>query len=249
MRSSPTPSRVNVEIPVPGPRNLNVRRSRVSGVDGHLRIDLGGGAQALFTTGLDLALDAPAEHYDQLAAAIGLPRTALVQGRQVHGRVVARVSERTGLVEGVDGHATATPGLAPIVITADCLAVALAAEGAVAMVHAGWRGLAAGILEEGVTALRDVGGDGPMTAAIGPAAGVCCYEVGDEVRAAFADAPDAQQGRNIDLKAIAAQRLRAAGVTEIHDVGICTICADPERFFSHRRDGGSGRQAGVAWRS
>ena len=57
-------------------------------------------------------------------------------------------------------------------------------------------------------------------------------------------------GRNLDLKAIAAARLREAGVREVHDVGLCTICGDPELFFSHRREGGvTGRQAGVAWRS
>jgi len=83
-------------------------------------------------------------------------------------------------------------------------------------------------------------GGGP----IGPGAGPCCYEVGDEVRAAFGTS-----GRTVDLKAIARERLADAGVETIHDCGLCTM-HDPERFFSHRRDGGvTGRQAGLAWRS
>ena len=133
-----------------------------------------------------------------------------------------------------------------MVLSADCLPVALASDGAVAMLHAGWRGLAAGVLEEGVRALHDVGGSGPIIAVIGPGAGVCCYEVGEEVHAAFDGAH--LDGRRIDLKAIARQRLLAAGVTRVRDLELCTIC--DERFFSHRREGSrAGRQAGVAWLS
>jgi copper oxidase (laccase) domain-containing protein len=132
----------------------------------------------------------------------------------------------------------------------------------VAMLHAGWRGLAAGVLEEGVRAVREVrvravrevgvravrevGGAGEIVAVIGPGAGACCYEVGPEVHAQFGSARSTR-GR-IDLRAIAAERLRAAGVAEVRDVAACTIC--DERFFSHRREGaGAGRQAGVAWLS
>jgi YfiH family protein len=150
-------------------------------------------------------------------------------------------------VSEADGQATATRGLAALVLTADCLPVALIAPGAVAMVHAGWRGLADGVLEEGVEALRELSDDGALEAAIGPGAGGCCYEVGAEVHAAFGRAPEQA---HIDLKAIATERLRAAGVQQVHDVGICTMCSHPELFFSHRRDGGlTGRQAGIAWRS
>jgi YfiH family protein len=151
----------------------------------------------------------------------------------------------------VDGHATALRDVAAVVLTADCLPVALGAQGAVAMVHAGWRGLAAGVLEQGVRAVRELGGAGPIRAAIGPGAGPCCYEVGDEVRAAFADLGDApRHGRRLDLKLIARRRLEEAGVAEVHDTGLCTMCAGPALFFSHRRDGGrTGRQAGVAWRA
>lgn len=234
----------------------------------HITIDLGAGAHALFTTrrggvttgpyaSLDLAIgagghdrDAVQENYRRVASLVGVPRDRIVQGRQVHETVVARVDGPGPLAEGVDGHATAQSGLALLVLTADCLPVALAADGAVAMIHAGWRGLAGGILDEGVRALREVGGTGPVTAALGPGAGGCCYEVGDEVRAAFADVPAAQNGRHVDLKLVAATRLRTAEVDLVHDVGLCTMCSDPSLFFSHRRDAGvTGRQAGIAWRS
>jgi polyphenol oxidase len=164
----------------------------------------------------------------------------LQQGHQVHGTAVA---VDTDGVRDADGQVSTREDLAPIVLVADCLPVALVAPEAVAMLHAGWRGLAGGIVAEGVGALRRAGAS-RVAAAIGPGAGPCCYEVGDEVRAAFGTSR-----RTVDLKAIAGGQLAAAGVDEVHDVGLCTMC-DPERFFSHRRDGGvTGRQAGVVWRS
>jgi copper oxidase (laccase) domain-containing protein len=116
------------------------------------------------------------------------------------------------------------------------------------MLHGGWRGLAAGIVEEGVRALRELAGEARIAAAIGPGAGPCCYEVGSEVHAAFADHAEAHRGRNLDLKAIARAELERAGVQTVHDVALCTICSDPSLFYSHRRDHGiTGRQAGIAW--
>jgi YfiH family protein len=180
-----------------------------------------------------------------------------------------------------DGHATALRRVGVMVLAADCLPVILASERAVAALHAGWRGLAGGVLEEGVRALRELGGRGSRNCAavIGPGARACCYEVGDEVHAALeggaggrrlagrnGDAsrrrvspgfgraplrPDLgahREGRNLDLPALARDRLRAAGVASVDDVGVCTIC--DERFFSHRREGlRAGRQAGIAWLS
>jgi polyphenol oxidase len=164
----------------------------------------------------------------------------LQQGHQVHATAVA---VDTDGVQDADGQVSTRAGVAPIALVADCLPVALVAPEAVAMLHAGWRGLAGGIVAEGVGALRRAGAS-RVAAAIGPGAGPCCYEVGDEVRAAFGTS-----GPTVDLKAIAGGQLAAAGVDEVHDVGLCTMC-DPERFFSHRRDGGvTGRQAGVVWRS
>jgi YfiH family protein len=232
-------------------------------VGDHIGIALQGG-RALFTTrrggvsegpyaSLNLGRwteddpDAVTANCERTAAIVGVSIDAVVQGRQVHGSHVERRADVDGAVGEADGQATAERGLAALVLTADCLPVALVGERAVAMLHAGWRGLAEGVLEEGVAALRDLGDDGPLQAAIGPGAGGCCYEVGARVHVAFGREP--QQG-TIDLKAIATERLTASGVEHVHDVGICTMCADPGLFFSHRRDGGvTGRQAGIAWRS
>jgi YfiH family protein len=229
----------------------------------HIGIALPGG-RALFTTrrggvsegayaSLNLGRwtddDADAVHAnrERVAALVGVSLDAVVQGRQVHGSRVERRATGDGATEEADGQATATLGLAALVLTADCLPIALIAEGAVAMVHAGWRGLADGVVENGVEAVRELAGGSEIRAAIGPGAGGCCYEVGPEVHQAFGH--DARRG-TIDLEAIAAGRLRAAGVSEVHDVGICTMCSDRELFFSHRRDDGlTGRQAGIAWRS
>jgi polyphenol oxidase len=173
----------------------------------------------------------------------------LAFARQLHGTRVVTAAGATpdDAVPEADGVATASAGVAAIVLTADCLPVALAADGAVAMVHAGWRGLAGGVLEAGVRAVRALAGGGPVRAAIGPGAGACCYEVGDEVAARFP--ARARHGRRLDLKGVAAQRLRDAGVVEVHDVGRCTMC-EPGVFFSHRASGGvTGRQGGLIWRS
>lgn len=144
---------------------------------------------------------------------------------------------------------TALPDAAALVLVADCLPVMLVAGGAVAALHAGWRGLAAGILDAGVAAMRDSGAHGRITAALGPCARGCCYEVGEEVHERFPE-PGARTGeRGLELAAVACARLAAAGVDEVHDVGLCTMCL-PALFFSHRRDRGTtGRQAGVAWRA
>ncbi|HEY3959729.1 MAG TPA: polyphenol oxidase family protein [Solirubrobacteraceae bacterium] len=172
----------------------------------------------------------------------------LFRGYQVHGTAVRQVEDETEGGDDVeaDGQVTALRDVGAMVLTADCLPVALGCSGAVAMVHAGWRGLAAGILEEGVRAVRELGDESEIVAVVGPGAGPCCYEVGEELQAAFGGAY--RDGRNIDLKAIARERLLAAGVADVQDVAACTIC--DERFFSYRREGArAGRQGGVAWLS
>jgi hypothetical protein len=241
----------------------------------HLAVDLPG-AHALFTTrrggfsegpytSLNLGRltadrpEAVQRNRARLQSEIGRPPAFI---RQVHGtrvRIITALSD-DGVAplpdEGVelpeaDGQATALPDVAPMVMTADCLPIAIAGQNAVTMVHAGWRGLAGGIVAEGVRAVRELGAEGPLGAAIGPGAGGCCYEVGDEVREVFAEHGDrVRRGRNLDLKAIAREQLDRAGVRAVHDVGLCTICSDPSLFFSHRRDHGvTGRQAGLAWLS
>ncbi|CAA9499570.1 MAG: FIG00003370: Multicopper polyphenol oxidase [uncultured Solirubrobacteraceae bacterium] len=190
---------------------------------------------------------------ERLAAQIGFDWSEFSFGRQVHGTTVRRVVDAGAprRVRGAeeDGQATALEDNPALVLVADCLPVALVAAGAVAVLHAGWRGLSAGIVEEGISALRECGASGAIVAALGPSARPCCYEVGEEVHAHFPE-PGARSGdRGLDLAAVARARLGAGGVEEVHDVGLCTMCA-PELFFSHRRDAGvTGRQAGVAWRA
>lgn len=222
----------------------------------HVAVALAHGVRALFTTrrggvseppfdALNLAYwtdDDPAaveRNRERLRAEAGL--RGFAYGRQVHGATVVR--DAAGAVEA-DGQVVTEPGVGAMVLTADCMAIALAAPGAAGMVHAGWRGLAEGVVEE---TIRTAGG-AVEAAAIGPCARGCCYEVGDEVRAALGVEP-AGGPALVDLPAIAKDRLRAAGVATVHDSGLCTMCGDPSLFYSHRRDGGrTGRQAGVAWR-
>ena len=220
----------------------------------HLAITLPGGT-ALFTTrrggvsdgpfaSLNLGLwtdDDEARVRENRARVQSLTGGRLAQARQVHGTDVVEADPDT--VAEADGQVTAEHGVAAMALVADCLPIALVAPEGVAMLHAGWRGLAGGVIDNGVARLRALGAE-RIVAAIGPGAGPCCYEVGEEVHAAFGTS-----GRTVDLKAIARERLEAAGVQHVHDCGLCTM-HDPERFFSHRRDGGvTGRQAGVAWRS
>ncbi len=229
----------------------------------HIAIELPG-ARALFTTrhggvsegpytSLNLgrwtedSRDAVEHNRARLARDLGL---GFAYGRQVHGRTVLRANEATsepGDPPEADGQATSAAGVGALVLTADCLPIAIAGGGAVASVHAGWRGLRDGVIAEGVRAVRELGDGGPLAAAIGPAAGVCCYEVGEDVHARFAGlGPEVRRGANLDLPAIARIELERAGVEKIHDVGICTICSG--HFYSHRRDHGiTGRQAGIAW--
>jgi YfiH family protein len=173
-------------------------------------------------------------------------------GRQVHGSTVAVAKpDRLGYVVDesaqADGQVTPAPELGVGVHVADCLPIAVAGDGGVAMIHAGWRGLAGGVVAEGVRTLRTLGVQGPLEAAIGPGAGGCCYEVGPEVHAPFA-AYCASSGRRLDLAAIATAQLHEAGVESVGDTGLCTLCAPAGLFFSHRRDGPeTGRQGGFAW--
>jgi polyphenol oxidase len=208
----------------------------------------------------------------RLASAVGLPRERFMYGRQVHGARVRRALEPPGAARPAteeDGQATALRDAAALVFVADCLPVMLVAEpsgdrraapaangsgpdgSAVAALHCGWRGLAGGIVAEGVAAVQELAGPGRVVAALGPGARGCCYEVGEDVHEAFSGVPGARAGeRHLDLPAIARHMLAKAGVAEVHDAGLCTICAGAGLFFSHRRDGGiTGRQAGVVWRA
>jgi polyphenol oxidase len=172
---------------------------------------------------------------------------------QHHGAEVRRAEPRGIVTPGTlfdrcDGLGSDEPGQAMVLVTADCLPVALArangATPALAVLHVGWRGLLAGIVPSGAEAL----GGGELAAAIGPGIGPCCYEVGEEVarpfRAAFGEKV-AVDGK-LDLWAATERALRDAGCVEVERADLCTYC-HPERFFSHRRDRGlTGRQGVVA---
>lgn len=173
---------------------------------------------------------------------------------QVHGGEVLRADARgiaTPRADNprCDGLWTDTPGEAVLTLAADCLPIALARADearppAVAVLHAGWRGLLAGVVAAGAHSL----GSGTLAAIVGPSIGPCCYEVGEEVAGAYREAfgDDVVSGRNLDLWTAAERALRAAGVDQVERLDECTACR-PELYFSHRRDAGStGRQGVIA---
>jgi purine-nucleoside/S-methyl-5'-thioadenosine phosphorylase / adenosine deaminase len=196
--------------------------------------------------------EAVVENRRRLAAAVGIEPSHVPIGLQVHKadiavhespQVPSPFAEPGSALQEVDGHVVRRPGLAPLVLTADCLPVALAGPGGVAMLHCGWRGLAAGIIARGA-ALVDA-----TSAAIGPGIGPCCYEVGSEVLDAFAGlgGEGIAMGRMLDLPEVARRLLARAGVERVESAGLCTFC-EPGLFYSHRRDQGTtGRMGNLAW--
>jgi polyphenol oxidase len=176
-----------------------------------------------------------------LARALDIDVKRIVTTRQVHGSELVQHPPAVPPGTEADGQVVSEPGSVAMVFTADCLPIAVAGPRGVAILHCGWRGLAAGIVARGAAAVD------ATHAAIGPGIGPCCYEVGDEVLKAFAGlSPDIASDRMLDLPEVARRLLREAGVEQIDSAGLCTRC-DERRFFSHRRDGGPGRQAGLAW--
>ncbi len=187
--------------------------------------------------------EAVAENRRRVAAALGFEPERVVFARQVHGtRLIEHPTEPRNDPPEADGHVLREPGLTALVFTADCLPVAVAGPRGVAMLHAGWRGLAGGILAAGVEAV------GATSAAIGPGIGPCCYEVGEDVLEAFSDFGEGvAAGRMLDLAEVARRQLARAGGERVESAGLCTSC-EAELFFSHRRDAGrTGRQGGIAW--
>ena len=193
------------------------------------------------------------EELAAIAAESGLAPSHWAQDEQVHGAevtIVAGTGPTAPFTQRADGQATARGDVLCAVRTADCLAVLLGSDKSVAAIHAGWRGLDAGVIAAGVDAIRTLGGP-PTVAVIGPGARGCCYEVGDEVFDAFSRYPAAFTAeRRLDLAAVASEQLTAAGVSTVYDCDICTICSKSADFFSYRRDGGqTGRMLGAAWLS
>ena len=254
---------IRPDWPVPG----NVRAAFTTRI--------GGASGAPYET-LNLGFDsgdeptAVAENHRRLHAAMDLPSEPAWL-RQGHGNRVMRIERPTpsppvsnkegwhragGRRPEADAAWADRPGRVCAVLTADCLPVLLCERGgaAVAAVHCGWRGLAAGVLENAIRAL-DTGPD-ELMAWLGPAIGPEVYEVGAEVRHAFADrhenvAPafrpaDRWNHFYCDLYAIAHLELHAAGVEAVYGGGFCTY-SDARRFYSYRRDGVTGRMAALIW--
>jgi purine-nucleoside/S-methyl-5'-thioadenosine phosphorylase / adenosine deaminase len=194
------------------------------------------------------------ENRKRLCSAVAADADGATMAWQRHGATVTRAQPRGIVTPGTvfdhcDGLWSDEPGRTMLLLTADCLPIAIvrtdARRPAVAILHVGWRGLLAGIVGAGVRAL----GGGRLAAAIGPSIGPCCYEVGDEVAEPFREAfgGDVLHERRLDLWTSAERALRAAGVDRVDRFGLCTAC-DGGRFFSHRRDGArTGRQGVIAY--
>jgi YfiH family protein len=173
--------------------------------------------------------------------------------RQVHGASVAEAGP--GVCGEADALLMTAPGLAGCVATADCLAVALTGEQSGAIVHAGWRGLAAGILRQSVDSVGEP--RRRLSAWIGPSVGPCCYEVGEDVAESVAGATGSKSCRierpggrpHLDLRRAATDQLAGLGVERISVLDHCTRCRS-EWLWSHRRDGDrAGRNWALLWRA
>ncbi|MCG6951013.1 MAG: peptidoglycan editing factor PgeF [Betaproteobacteria bacterium] len=213
-----------------------------------------GGAHAALNLGLRCGdeVDAVLENRRRLRAL--LPAEPLWL-RQVHGRNVLFAEQVAAAEHEADASVTTRPHRVCAVLVADCLPVLLADERgeAVGVAHAGWRGLASGVIESTVAAFPCA--PTRLVAWLGPAIGPKVYEVGDEVRAAFlvhdaaaasAFVPTRPGHWLADLYALARQRLSACGVRQVGGGGFCTY-SETERFFSFRRDRITGRMAALVW--
>lgn len=224
---------------------------------------LGGVSQGPFAT-LNLGhtvgddLNAVQENHRRVFALFGVDRGQVVSPYQVHSariRLVGR--EHGGTVQnGTDGLLTTTPGLMLLFRFADCVPLLLwdPVHRAVGLAHAGWRGVAGGVVRAAVEAFVRHVGSRPedLWAGIGPAIGPCCYQVGPEVVASVAQAfslrPDLvyhrADGIYLDLPGVVRAELEAQGVRQIEMSGICTACHTDE-WFSHRAEGGRTGRFGV----
>jgi len=193
------------------------------------------------------------ENRERLCRALEIDPVRATMAQQQHG-AVARRAEAVGLLTAgadfpeCDAFWSEEPGVGMMLVTADCLPIAIARSGGerpgLALVHAGWRGLLGGVVESASRAL----GRGPTKAVLGPAIGPCCFEVSEEVAASFRRrfGRRVASGRNVNLWLAAESALAAAGCNAAERIELCTSC-HPELFFSHRRDHGqTGRQGVIA---
>lgn len=208
----------------------------------------------------------PADHVGDDPEAVAANRARLQQRlalparpawlQQVHGITVVDAAAASGTPQA-DAAYACRPGVVCAVLTADCLPLLLCDRDGecVAAIHAGWRGLAAGVIEQAVQALPRPGA--ALLAWLGPAISPAAYRVGDEVRdtfmahdrrAAAAFTAAAAAGWHADLYRLARQRLEDCGVTAVSGGGYCSY-GEPGRFFSYRRDGACGRMASLIWLS
>lgn len=216
-------------------------------------IHLPGGGRVVWSTKDDGDLSpARTGSADALAALAGRP---VVRADQVHGSDVLVIDAAGPIVGTGDALVTTSPVLALAVLTADCASLALSSdEGVIGAVHAGWRGLVAGVVESAVVAMRSLGAT-RVVGALGPCIRPGCYpfaepelasvagRLGAQVRGVSADG-----GPALDLPTAVRAALAGVGATLVHDEEICTACA-PERCFSHRARREVGRQAMVVWKA
>lgn len=211
-----------------------------------------GGGPAPFSLGLSSESDPTRDvvaRFESFRAVMRPAFAALQMGRQVHATTVAwhkHLAPGWHVMDGVDGHATAQPGLLLAVTVADCVPVYLATRDgtAFALVHAGWRGVAGGVLQSGVRALREHAKVLPADLVMHCGVAICgaCYEVGPEVARAVLGAAAKPRTQYLDLRAVLAGQAQALGVGEVSVSPLCTSCHQ-DRFFSHRASrGASGRQ-------
>jgi hypothetical protein len=198
---------------------------------------------------------AVAANRSRVARELGVPEDRLVWMSQVHGAGVAVVEgPQAGPLPDTDAVVTATPGLVLCVLVADCVPVLLAdhATGVVAAVHAGREGVRRGVLPAALSAMAGLGARARhVSALLGPAVCGSCYEVPEQMQAEVARVAPAAAVRTrrgtpgLDLRAGLEEMLRRAGVTEVVQDPRCTV--EDHTLFSHRRDGVTGRQAGIVW--
>lgn len=244
---------IDVDLAVPGVRALVTTRAGGVSTGPYAALDGSGGMNLGLGSG-----EAPEIVERNRARIRTLLPGAPVWLRQVHGAGVVDAEAATGLVEA-DASTSLSPGVVCAVLVADCLPVLLASRDGrgVAAAHAGWRGLAAGVIQQTVTTLRHRLGrpDAGLVAYLGPAIGPAAFEVGPEVLDAMrlrlpaaesAFAAHAQGKYRADLFALARMALAQVGVDAVRGGGDCTY-SNRARFYSFRRDGVTGRQAAFIW--